>query len=78
MPDARVPAAGTVESYAGRRSIELTAMELERNRELFDYYAMRQPDRSVYLYDRASRQMTRLGNVVELSRRFPVTAPTRS
>jgi hypothetical protein len=48
---------------------------LERNRELFDYYAKRQPARTVYLYDRASRNLVELGNVVDLARRFPVTKP---
>jgi hypothetical protein len=46
----------------------------ERNRELFAYYAARQPDRAVYLYDRASRTVVRLGNVVELAQRFPLPA----
>jgi hypothetical protein len=51
---------------------------VSRNRELFDYYAKRQPDRTVYLYDRASRTLVTLGNVVELARRFPVTRPMPS
>jgi hypothetical protein len=48
---------------------------VDRDRELFAYYAARQPDRSVYLYDRASRSLVRLGNVVELAQRFPATQP---
>ncbi len=39
----------------------------EKNRELFRYYAERQPDRFVYRYDRALGQFIRLGNVVELA-----------
>ena len=46
---------------------------VERDRELFDYYAKRQPARTVYLYDRTSRQMVTLGNVAELAQRFPVS-----
>jgi hypothetical protein len=45
---------------------------VERDRELFDYYAKRQPARTVYLYDRASHQLATLGNVAELSQRFPI------
>ena len=41
----------------------------ERNIELYRYYAERQPDRIVYLYDRADDSLTELGNVVELARR---------
>ena len=40
-----------------------------RNRELFDYYARIQPDRIVYQFDRESRSLKELGNVVELARR---------
>ncbi len=48
----------------------------QRDRQLIDYYAQRQPDRTLYLYDRATRRLTTLGNVVALSRYFtspPVT-----
>ena len=57
---------------------------MERDRELFEYYAQHQPDRTVYLYDRSTRQLVELGNVAELSRRFPLkgsidtTAPSHS
>jgi hypothetical protein len=37
-----------------------------KDRELFAYYAQRQPQRTVYLFDRASRQLVRLGKVTEL------------
>ena len=47
---------------------------VERDRELFDYYARRQPDRTVYLYDRSSRTLVTLGNVAELAKRFPLTS----
>ena len=47
---------------------------LERNRELFDYYAKRQPNRTVYLYDRARRTLVPLGNVGDLARRFPTSS----
>ncbi|MEO6436334.1 MAG: hypothetical protein ABIP55_11330 [Tepidisphaeraceae bacterium] len=43
---------------------------VEPDRVLFDYYAKRQPDRTVYLFDRKSRQFVRLGNVAELARRL--------
>jgi hypothetical protein len=46
---------------------------VDRNRELFAYYAARQPTRMVYLYDRAKHQLAPLGNVADLSRRFPAT-----
>lgn len=45
---------------------------VQRDRELFDYYAEHQPRRNVFLYDRASRTLAPLGNVTELARRFPV------
>jgi hypothetical protein len=45
----------------------------ERNRELFAYYAARQPQRTVYLYDRAARRLITLGNVVDLAQQFPET-----
>jgi len=48
---------------------------LDRNRALFDYYAQRQPQRTVYLYDRARRSLVELGNVSDLAHRFPVTRP---
>lgn len=40
----------------------------QRNRELLDYYAARQPDRTVYRYDRPHDKLARLGNVVDLAR----------
>ena len=40
---------------------------VQRDQELFDYYAARQPERTVYLFDRAARKMVRLGNITELS-----------
>jgi len=48
---------------------------VERDRELFDYYAKRQPQRNVFLYDRATRTLASLGSVVDLARRFPATQP---
>ena len=41
----------------------------QRNQKLFDYYAARQPQRFVYLYDRSSRTLLPLGNVAELAGR---------
>jgi hypothetical protein len=47
----------------------------DRNRELFEYYARRSPDRAVYLYDRQPipqdplGTITRLGRVSELARK---------
>jgi 4-amino-4-deoxy-L-arabinose transferase-like glycosyltransferase len=37
-----------------------------RNVELFRYYAQRQPDRVIYLYDRGTGQLTRLGTARDL------------
>ena len=45
----------------------------QKNVELFEYYAKRQPHRAVYLLDRRSRQLTRLGNVVDLAKNPPMT-----
>jgi hypothetical protein len=39
----------------------------ERNRELFQYYAQRQPQRTVWVFDRMNATMTHLGNVVDLA-----------
>ena len=39
----------------------------ERDRELFTYYAQRQPNRTVYLFDRSTRQLVELGNVKQLA-----------
>jgi len=39
-----------------------------RNRELFDYYARIQPDRTVYQFDRESRSLKEIGNVAKLAR----------
>src|SRR5262249_25662628 len=47
-----------------------------RNLELFQYYAARQPQRTVYLFDRMNATLTRLGNVVELANRPPAMMPT--
>jgi hypothetical protein len=41
----------------------------DANIALYRYYAERQPQRIVYLYDRADDSLTELGNVVDLSRR---------
>jgi hypothetical protein len=38
-----------------------------RNRELFDYFAARQPDRNVYRYDRFTGRLTLLGTAGELA-----------
>ncbi|HTL28250.1 MAG TPA: hypothetical protein VL282_03475 [Tepidisphaeraceae bacterium] len=38
-----------------------------RNRELFAYYAQRQPNREVYLYDRGNDSIRHLGNVRQLA-----------
>jgi hypothetical protein len=47
----------------------------ERNRELFRYYAQRQPQRTVYRFDRMTATLTRLGNVVDLALLPPAHAP---
>ncbi|MEA2710227.1 MAG: hypothetical protein QOF78_2828, partial [Phycisphaerales bacterium] len=47
----------------------------ERNRQLFEYYAQRQPGRTVFRFDRATGKLYRLGNVVDLARQ-PQTQPT--
>jgi hypothetical protein len=47
----------------------------ERDRELFDYYAKHQPDRTIYLFDRGPQPLIRLGTAAELARRFPITRP---
>jgi hypothetical protein len=38
-----------------------------RNAVLFQYYANRQPNRTVYLFDRATASLTSLGNVRDLA-----------
>ena len=40
----------------------------ERNRQLYDYYAKRQPNRTVYHFDRTAGKLTTLGNVAEIAR----------
>ena len=52
----------------------------QRNAELFDYYARRQPDRNVYRFVRPRpgeplRPPVLLGNVADLARQFPATRP---
>jgi hypothetical protein len=50
----------------------------QRNRELFDYYARRQPQRMVYRFDRGEQPLTELGTAAALARKFPLTsAPPR-
>jgi hypothetical protein len=39
-----------------------------RDRELFEYYARIQPDRTVYVYDQGRRSLELLGNVVDLAK----------
>jgi len=46
----------------------------ERNRKLFEYYAKRQPQRHVYLFDRRTRTLTPLGKVTDLVSK-PATSP---
>jgi hypothetical protein len=41
----------------------------EENARLYAYYAQRQPQRIVYLYDLGDDSLTELGNVVDLARR---------
>jgi hypothetical protein len=49
----------------------------DRNVELYRYYAARQPDRVVWLYDRASDRLRPLGPVTELATNPPIIdAPT--
>ncbi len=40
----------------------------ERNAEVVNYYAARQPDRSIYLFDRADDSLVLIGNVLDLKR----------
>ena len=40
----------------------------ERQREVIEYYAARQPDRQLYRYDRGDGMLTRLGTAAELAR----------
>lgn len=54
------------------RAHELTD---EINHKLFAYYAARQPQRSVWLFDRGNAQLSPLGNVADLVRSFPTTRP---
>jgi hypothetical protein len=46
----------------------------QRNRELFEYYAARQLQRHVYLFDRRTRTLTPLGKVTDLVSK-PTTSP---
>jgi hypothetical protein len=46
----------------------------QRNRQLFEYYAKRQPDRTVYQFDRTTWRLSRLGKVADLARN-PSTVP---
>ena len=47
-----------------------------RNQELFEYYAARQPQRNVYLFDRRTRTLTPLGKVADLVSTPPTTTTT--
>ena len=47
-----------------------------RNRALFEYYAARQPRRTVYTFDRRAGTLQRLGNVADLAHRAPATTTT--
>jgi hypothetical protein len=38
-----------------------------RDTELLRYYASKQPEREIYLFDQASQQLTDLGNVAQLA-----------
>ncbi len=51
---------------------------VQRDRELFEYYAKRQPERMVYLYDRATKQFAELGRVSDLARRLPASRSATS
>jgi 4-amino-4-deoxy-L-arabinose transferase-like glycosyltransferase len=57
------------------RIVRAHDLGLDRDRELFDYYARRQPDRLVYLFDRHSRKVVPLGRVADVARQFPLSHP---
>jgi hypothetical protein len=44
------------------------------NIELYRYYALKQPDRHVYIFDRASYTLKPLGRVADLARSIPQNA----
>ncbi len=58
------------------RVIRAHDLGAERNIELYRYYAKIQPDRAVYLHDRATETYTRLGTVVDLANTPPESAPS--
>lgn len=43
--------------------------DFPRNREIYAYYAERQPDREFFRYDFANASLTRLGSATELAAR---------
>jgi hypothetical protein len=49
-----------------------------RNRQLYAYYAQRQPARTVYLFDRSTGNLITLGNVVDLARALNTASTTRT
>ncbi len=62
------------------RVIRAQDLGRERNRELIHYYATRQPDRDIYVYIRATKELSRLGNVADIERgitspAWPATRP---
>jgi hypothetical protein len=50
----------------------------ERNRQLFAYYAQRQPQRTVYLFNRVTGKLLLLGNVFDLAHRPATTTATQT
>jgi hypothetical protein len=48
----------------------------ERNREIFSYYAERQPERMFYRLDRATGMLTPLGRARQLAATQPASGPT--
>jgi hypothetical protein len=49
----------------------------ERNREVIEYYAARQPGRHVYRYDRGDGMLMPLGTAADLARQLGRTPATR-
>ncbi len=50
------------------RVVRAHDLDAEKNRALFRYYANKQPDRVVYLYDRGTGALARLGVVTDLAK----------
>ena len=58
--------------------VRAQALGPEFNRRLLDYYAEHDPDRIVWVYDRSTRAMMRLGSAGEIARQSGGDAPPRT